>query len=71
MDERTRFQLVSVITKTREVRKAFRKSKEVGGKKPMLMVTDVFASYRKAFNGEFYDHHNRGAHGSIRVRERL
>lgn len=43
MDERTRFQLVSVITKTREIhdaKKAFRKSKEVGGKKPMLMVTE-------------------------------
>jgi putative transposase len=65
MDERTRFQLVSVITKTREVgdaRKAFRKSKEVGGKKPMLMVTDGLASYRKAFNSEFYDHHQNSKH---------
>ena len=66
MDERTRFQLVSVITKTREVgdaRKAFKKSKEVsGGEKPLLMVTDGLASYRKAFNSEFYDHHQSCKH---------
>jgi len=60
MDERTRFHMVSVITKTREIqdaKKAFRKSKEVGGKKPRLMVTDGLNSYKKAFNSEFYDHH--------------
>jgi len=65
MDERTRFQLVSVITKTREIqdaKKAFRKSKEVGGKKPMLMVTDGLNSYKKAFNSEFYDHHQSCEH---------
>ena len=65
MDERTRFQLVSVITKTREIqdaKKAFRKSKEVGGKKPVLMVTDGLASYKKAFNSEFYDHHQSCKH---------
>ena len=65
MDERTRFQLVSVITKTREIqdaKKAFGKSKEVGGKKPMLMVTDGLASYKKAFNSEFYDHHQSCKH---------
>jgi putative transposase len=65
MDERTRFQLVSVITKTREIqdaKKAFRKSKEAGGKKPMLMVTDGLASYKKAFNSEFYDHHQSCKH---------
>jgi putative transposase len=62
MDERTRFQF---ITKTREIqdaKKAFRKSKEVGGKKPMLMVTDGLASYKKAFNSEFYDHHQSCKH---------
>lgn len=66
MDERTRFQLVSVITKGREVgdaRKAFKKSKEVAGdKKPLLMVTDGLASYRRAFNSEFYDHHQSCKH---------
>ena len=58
MDERTRFHMVSVITKTREVqdaRKAFKKSKEVGNKIPRLMVTDGLASYKRAFNKEFYD----------------
>jgi putative transposase len=62
MDERTRFQF---ITKTREIqdaKKAFRKSKEVGGKKPMLMVTDGLASDKKAFNSEFYDHHQSCKH---------
>ena len=66
MDEKTRFQLVSVITKTREVndaRKAFGMSKEVtNGKKPALMVTDGLKSYRKAFNSEFYDHHQSCKH---------
>ena len=66
MDERTRFQLVSVITKTREVqdaRKAFKKSKEVsGGEKPLLMVTDGLPSYKRAFNSEFYDHHQSCKH---------
>ena len=60
MDERTRFHMVSVITKTRKVndaKKAFRKSKEVGIKKPRLMVTYGLASYKGAFNKEFYDHH--------------
>ena len=65
MDEKTRFHLVSVITKTREVqdaKKAFRKSKEVANKKPRLMVTDGLASYKKAFNSEFYDHHQSCKH---------
>jgi len=65
MDERTRFHLVSIITKTREVqdaKKAFGKSKEVGNKKPRLMVTDGLASYKRAFNSEFYDHHQSCKH---------
>ena len=51
--------------KTREIqdaKKAFRKSEEVGGKKPMLMVTDGLNSYKKAFNSEFYDHHQSCKH---------
>ncbi|MCX6676846.1 MAG: IS6 family transposase [Methanothrix sp.] len=65
MDERTRFHLVSIITKTREIgdaKKAFKKSKEVGNKKPELMVTDGLQSYKKAFNSEFYDHHQSCKH---------
>jgi hypothetical protein len=66
MDERTRFQLVSVITRTREVqdaKTAFRKSEEVSGvKKPALMVTDGLASCKRAFNSEFYDHHQSCKH---------
>jgi transposase-like protein len=65
MDEKTRFHLVSIVTKTREIedaRKAFRKSKKVGSKKPKLMVTDGLASYKRAFNSEFYDHHQSCKH---------
>ena len=65
MDERTRFQLVSVITQSREIkdaRKAFKQSKEVAHKKPHTMVTDGLASYKDAFNKEFYDHHQSCKH---------
>lgn len=65
MDERTRFHLVSIVTQGREIqdaRKAFKKSEEVGNKKPRLMVTDGLASYKRAFNAEFYDHHQSCKH---------
>jgi len=65
MDEKTRFHLVSIVTKTREIedaKKAFRKSKKVGNKKPRLMVTDGLPSYKRAFNSEFYDHHQSCKH---------
>ena len=51
MDEKTRFHMVGVITKTREIqdaRKPFKKSKEVGNKKPLLMVTDGLRLYTAA-----------------------
>lgn len=57
--------MVRVITKTREIqdaKKAFRKSKEVGNKKPRFMVTDGLQYYKKAFNAEFYDHHQSCKH---------
>jgi transposase-like protein len=57
--------MASVITKTREIedaKKAFKKSKEVGNKKPRLMVTDGLPSCKKAFNAEFYDHHQSCKH---------
>lgn len=65
MDEKTRFQLVSMIAETRETKEAkktFKKSKEVGHKKPALVVTDDLASYKGAFNSEFYDHHQSCKH---------
>ena len=65
MDEKTRFHLVSVITQNREIkdaRKAFKQSKEVAHKKPHTMVTDGLASYKDAFNKEFYDHHQTCKH---------
>ncbi len=58
MDEKTRFQLVSMIAETREAQGAkstFRKSKEVPGKKPRLVVTDGLQGDHFAFSSEFYD----------------
>jgi transposase-like protein len=60
MDEKTRFQLVSMIAETREredAKKTFLQSKQVTSKRPNLVVTDGLAGYKKAFNQEFYDHH--------------
>ena len=65
MDEKTRFHLVSMITKTRETqdaKKVFRQSKKVGSKKPRIMVTDGLQSYKGAFNSEFYEHHQSCKH---------
>lgn len=58
MDEKTRFQLVSMIADTREAQNAkrtFKKSKEIAGKKPKLVVTDGLPGYHSAFNTEFWD----------------
>lgn len=65
MDEKTRFQLVSIITQTRETygaKQAFRLSKKVVGKKPHTMVTDGLRAYRPAFRSELYDHHQSCTH---------
>ena len=37
-------------------------TKEVGNKKPRLMITNGLLSYKKAFNSEFYDHHQACKH---------
>lgn len=58
MDERTRFQLVSMIANRREAndaKKTFRKAKAVTTKKPRLVVTDGLPGYHSAFNSIFYD----------------
>jgi len=65
MDEKTRFNLVSMITKTRETqdaKKVFRQSKKVGNKKPRVMVTDGLHSYKGAFKKELFDHHQSCKH---------
>jgi transposase-like protein len=65
MDEKTRFHLVSMITKTRETqdaKKVFRQSKKAGNKKPRVMVTDGLHSYKGAFKKELYDHHQSCKH---------
>jgi len=57
MDERTRFQLASVVSKERYVKDArmvFQKAKKnAGGRKPKFIVTDGLPSYRNAVNKEF------------------
>ncbi len=57
MDERTRFQLASVVSKERKVRDArmvFQKAKgNAGNRTPKFMITDGLHSYKKAVNKEF------------------
>ncbi len=57
MDERTRFQLASVVSTERKVRDArmvFQKAKKnCGGRKPKYIVTDGLGSYRSAIKKEF------------------
>jgi len=57
MDERTRFQLASVVSKERKVRDArmvFKKAKNnSGGRRPKYIVTDGLQSYKRAINKEF------------------
>ena len=57
MDERTRFQLASVVSTERKVRDArmvFQKAKKnCGGRKPKYIVTDGLQSYKRAVKKEF------------------
>jgi putative transposase len=65
MDEKTRYHLVGIITRTRETkdaRKAFKQSQRVAGKKPHTMVTDGLRAYKAAFRKELYDHHQSCKH---------
>ena len=57
LDEKTRFQLCSVVSTERRVhdaRMVFQKAKRnVGGRKPKFIVTDGLHSYKRAINKEF------------------
>jgi len=57
IDERTRFQLASVVSterKVRDARTAFQKAKKnCGGRKPKYIVTDGLQSYKRAVKKEF------------------
>jgi putative transposase len=57
MDERSRFQLASVVSTERRVRDArmvFQRAKNnCGGRKPKFIVTDGLPTYRHAVNKEF------------------
>jgi transposase-like protein len=63
MDSETRFMAANLVTKKREVGDAqelFKEVREAG--KPELLITDGLQSYHKAFNREFYDHHQESEH---------
>lgn len=65
MDEKTRFQLVSIIAETREAQDAkrtFKAAKKVTDKKPRLVVTDGLQGYHSAFRSEFGDQHKTTKH---------
>ncbi len=66
MDERTRFQLASVVSTERKVRDArmvFQKAKQnCGGRKPKYIVTDGLHSYKDAINKEFITSHQETEH---------
>jgi transposase-like protein len=57
IDERTRFQLASAVSKeryTRDARMVFKKAKHnAGGRKPKYMVTDGLQAYKRAVKKEF------------------
>jgi len=58
IDERTRFQLASVVSKerkARDARKVFKIAKKnVGGRKPKFIVTDGLGAYKPAVKKEFH-----------------
>ncbi len=66
IDESTRFQLASIVSKERHVRDArmvFQKAKKnAGGRKPKYLVTDGLLAYREAVNKEFNTNHGNIEH---------
>jgi transposase-like protein len=66
MDEKTRFQLASVVSKERKVHDArvvFQKAKKnCGGRKPKYIITDGLGAYRDAINKEFNTNHGNVEH---------
>lgn len=66
IDEKTRYQLASVVSTERKIRDArmvFQKAKKnCGGRKPKYVVTDGLHSYRGAINKEFNTSHGETEH---------
>jgi transposase-like protein len=66
MDEKTRYQLCSVVSTERRVRDArivFQKAKRnVGNRKPKFIITDGLHSYKRAINKEFLTTHGETEH---------
>ena len=66
MDEKTRYQLASVVSTERKVRDArmvFQKAKKnCGGRKPKYMITDGLPAYRHAVNKEFSTNYHETEH---------
>lgn len=63
MDSETRFMVANLVTKQREVGDAqelFKEAREAG--KPELLITHGLQSYHRAFNKEFYGHHQESEH---------
>ena len=76
MDERTRFQLASVVSterKVRDARNVFQRAKNnCGGRKPKYLVTDGLQSYKRAIGLRHHPNNNHveRLHGEIRSREK-
>jgi len=66
IDEKTRFQLASVVSKERymeDARMVFQRAKKnSGGRKPKFLVTDGLPAYREAVNKEFHTKTNETEH---------
>ena len=66
MDEGTRFQLASVVSKewkVRDARMVFQRAKQnSGGRTPKYMVTDGLGAYKRAVNKEFPTNYNETEH---------
>ena len=57
MDEKTRFMLVSTISKTRNIqdaRRVFQKAKQTAKSDPKFVVSDGLPAYIKSFKKEFF-----------------
>jgi transposase-like protein len=63
LDSQTRFMVANLVMKKRaagDAQELFKEAREAG--KPELLITDGLQSYHKAFNKEFYDHHQESEH---------
>ncbi len=72
MDDQTRFWIAQEVADTKDrfdARNLFRKSAEVAGKKPAILITDGLGSYHRAFNKEYRNLYNDDAVKPMHVKE--